>query len=73
MDREFSLTSVGWQLRNLRSENLTFLTSPHAGTGTAGGQSVVFSDDEAAAGLYAAVRADGMAQWVADHQDRIAG
>lgn len=73
VDREFSLTSVGWQLRNLRSENLTFLTSPHAGTGTAGGQSVVFSDDEAAAGLYAAVRADVMAQWVADHQDRIAG
>lgn len=73
VDEEFSLRSVGWKLRNLRSDNLTFLTSPHAGTGSAGGQSVVFSDDEAAAELYAAVRDDAVAQWVADNPDRAGG
>jgi LCP family protein required for cell wall assembly len=70
VDEEFSLAGVGWQLRNLRSSNLTFLTSPHAGTGSAGGQSVVFSDDEAAAALFEAIRQDRMAQWAADHPDR---
>lgn len=71
VDRDFSLLGVGWQLRNLRGGNLTFLTSPHAGTGSAGGQSVVFSDDEGAAELYAAVRQDRVAQWVADHPDQV--
>jgi LCP family protein required for cell wall assembly len=74
VDRDFSLTSVGWHLRHLRSgENLTFLSSPNAGTGSAGGQSVVFSDDEAAAELYGAIRADRIDQWVADHPDQAGG
>jgi LCP family protein required for cell wall assembly len=71
VDEEFSLLGMAWNLRHLRNDNLTFLTSPHAGTGSAGGQSVVFSDDEAATGLYAAVREDRMAQWAADHPDRV--
>jgi LCP family protein required for cell wall assembly len=73
VDRNFSLLSVGWKLRNVRGDNLTFLTSPNAGTGTASGQSVVFSDDEAAAELYTAVREDRLAQWVVDHPDQVAG
>jgi LCP family protein required for cell wall assembly len=71
VDEEFDLTGVAWQFRHLRSDNLTFMTSPHAGTGNIGGQSVVLSDDEAAAGLYDAIRADQMAQWVTDNPDRL--
>ena len=71
VDEEFSLLSVGWKLRNLRGDNLTFLTSPHNGAGQVGDQSVVLSDDEGAAELYAAVRHDQMAQWVADHPDAV--
>jgi hypothetical protein len=51
------------QFRNLRSDNLVFLTSPNNGTGTVGDQSVVFSDDAQAAMLYQAVREDTVAQW----------
>ena len=74
VDQDFSLASVGWQLRHLRSgENLVFLTSPNAGTGSAGGQSVVFSDDQAAAELYGAIRADQLPQWAAAHPEQAGG
>ena len=71
VDEEFSLTSVAWDFRHLRSDNLTFLTSPHAGTGNIAGQSVVLSDDEAAAELYEAVRNDAVADWVAANPDQV--
>jgi LCP family protein required for cell wall assembly len=71
VDEEFSLSRVGWKLRGVRGSNLTFLVSPHAGTGNIAGQSVVLSDDAAAAELYAAVQADRIAQWAADNPDRI--
>jgi LCP family protein required for cell wall assembly len=71
VDQEFSLLDMGWSFRNLRSDNLAFLTSPHNGTGQAGGQSVVFSDDAGAEELYTAIREDRMAQWVADHPDAV--
>jgi LCP family protein required for cell wall assembly len=71
VDEEFSLTSVAWDFRHLRSDNLTFLTSPNAGTGTIGDQSVVLSDDEAAAALYGAIQGDQMGQWVADNPDQL--
>jgi LCP family protein required for cell wall assembly len=71
VDEEFSLTSVAWDFRHLRSNNLTFLTTPNAGTGNIDGQSVVLSDDEAAGVMYDAIRGDQMAQWVADNPDRV--
>lgn len=70
VDEDFSLIETGWSFRHLRSDNLNFLTSPHAGTGSADGQSVVIPDDEAAAELYAAVREDRVSQWAADHPDQ---
>lgn len=69
VDNDFSLVETALAFRNLRSDNLTFLTSPHAGTGSAGGQSVVFSDDARAAELYEAVRQDRVAGWVAANPD----
>jgi LCP family protein required for cell wall assembly len=68
---EFSLVDTAYKFRNLRSHNLTFLTSPHAGTGNIGGQSVVLPDDQGAAALYQAVREDRVAQWAADNPDLV--
>jgi hypothetical protein len=51
-------------LRSLRSNDLTFLTNPSKGTGTAGGQSVVFADPALDADLYAAVNGDRVAAWL---------
>ncbi|HLV58564.1 MAG TPA: LCP family protein [Natronosporangium sp.] len=69
VDEDLSLIDAAMTFRNLRSDDLTFLTSPHAGTGMAGGQSVVFSDDERAADLYEAVRQDRLAQWLEANPD----
>jgi LCP family protein required for cell wall assembly len=71
VDEDFSLVTRGFHFRNLRGQNLTFLTSPHAGTGMVGSESVVFSDDAAAAELYQALRADRMAQWVEANPDQV--
>jgi LCP family protein required for cell wall assembly len=67
VDEDFSLSDTAWQFRHLRSDNLTFMTSPHAGTGTIDGQSVVLSDDEAATGLYTAIRDDRITEWIANN------
>ena len=56
------------QFRNLRGENLTFLTSPNKGSQTIAGQSVVVSDREKALALYKAMAADKMTEWMAANQ-----
>jgi hypothetical protein len=53
------------QFRNLRSDNLTFMTSPNLGSQTISGQSVVVSDREKAIALYEAMAADKMTEWMA--------
>jgi LCP family protein required for cell wall assembly len=65
VDHDFSLTDVALQFRNLRSSNLTFLTSPNNGSQTIAGQSVVVSDREKALALYQAMAADRMTEWMA--------
>jgi len=65
VDQSFSLIDLGWQFRSLRSENLVFMISPHNGTGTVDGQSVVLSDREKALGLYDAVAKDTVGAWYA--------
>jgi len=65
VDQNFSLIDLGWQFRSLRSENLVFMISPHNGTGTMDGQSVVLSDREKALGLYDAVAKDTVGAWYA--------
>jgi LCP family protein required for cell wall assembly len=64
VDESFSMVDLGWQFRNLRSGNLTFLTSPNDGGGTQGDQSVVIPDQKAA-GFYDAVAKDNLAQYLA--------
>jgi LCP family protein required for cell wall assembly len=63
-DQDFSLTDMALQFRSLRGENLTFITSPHLGSQTIAGQSVVVSDREKALALYKAVAADKMDEWM---------
>lgn len=63
-DQDFSLTDMAVQFRSLRGENLTFITSPNAGSQTIEGQSVVVSDREKAIALYKAMAADKMDEWM---------
>jgi len=65
VDQDFSLVDLGWQFRSLRSDNLAFLTSPNDGSGTAGDQSVVLSDQARATAFYDAVARDTLAHYLA--------
>ncbi|MFJ6199480.1 LCP family protein [Micromonospora sp. NPDC092111] len=65
VDNGFSLGDMALQFRSLRGENLTFLTSPNAGSETINGESVVVSDREKALAMYKAMSADTMADWMA--------
>jgi LCP family protein required for cell wall assembly len=64
VDDNFSLTDMALQFRSLRSNNLTFITSPNLGSQTIDGQSVVVSDREKALALFEAVAADKMDEWM---------
>jgi LCP family protein required for cell wall assembly len=64
IDKDMSAFDMALELRSLRSNDLTFLTNPSKGTGTAGGQSVVFADPALDADLYAAVNGDRVAAWL---------
>ncbi|TWG22721.1 LytR family transcriptional attenuator [Micromonospora palomenae] len=69
VDNGFSLVDMGVQFRNLRGENLTFITSPNTGSDTINGESVVVSDRAKALAMYKAMSADTMAAWVAANQN----
>ncbi|MGC4744847.1 LCP family protein [Micromonospora sp. DT201] len=64
VDQGFSVTDMALQFRNLRGQNLTFVTSPNSGSDTINGESVVVSDREKALAMYQAMSADTMADWV---------
>ncbi|HEY0699814.1 MAG TPA: LCP family protein, partial [Micromonospora sp.] len=64
VDEGFSLVDMALQFRNLRGENLQFLTSPNEGSADVDGQSVVVSDREKALAMYRAMTKDEMAAWV---------
>jgi LCP family protein required for cell wall assembly len=68
VDKDFSLTDMALQFRSLRSDNLTFLTSPNQGSQTVAGQSVVISDRTKALALYKAMAADKMSEWMTANQ-----
>jgi LCP family protein required for cell wall assembly len=64
VDKDFQLVDMALQFRDLRSKDVTFLTSPHDGTPTINGESVVESDKAKASALYDAVNKDKIADWV---------
>lgn len=64
------LRDLALEMRSLRAEDLRFLTVPTAGTGRSDdGQSIVLLDEEAAAGLFAAVAAGTTEDWLATRQE----
>jgi len=64
VDKSFSLTDFALQFKNIRSNDLTFITSPNKGSANVSGQSVVLSDKEKALALYKAVSSDTMSAWM---------
>jgi LCP family protein required for cell wall assembly len=68
VDNNFSLTDMAVQFRNLRSNDITFLTSPNLGSATIAGQSVVTQDHTKEQALYQAISADKMTEWMAANQ-----
>lgn len=67
VDEKFSLIDMALQFRNLRGDDLVFLTNPHLGTDMINGESVVVSDREKALAMYQAIAADRMAAWVEEN------
>ncbi|WP_121157825.1 LCP family protein [Micromonospora pisi] len=65
VDQGFSLVDMAVEFRNLRGENLRFVTSPNLGSDMIDGESVVVSDREKALAMYQAMAADKMAEWAA--------
>jgi LCP family protein required for cell wall assembly len=64
VDKDFDLVNVALQMRDLRSDDLTFLASPSAGTGMRSGQSVVLADTAKAHALYQAVVKDKVHEYL---------
>ncbi|MCC3765964.1 LCP family protein [Glycomyces sp. TRM65418] len=74
VDTTFNVTSTAISLMDLRSDDLEFMTTPHLGTDTLGGESVVVysydlenpgNDNPEAVSLWEAIRDDTVAEWVA--------
>jgi LCP family protein required for cell wall assembly len=64
VDNAFSLADTALEFRNIRSGDLTFLTSPNLGSKTINGESVVVSDKTKALSLYESVAKDTVGDWV---------
>jgi LCP family protein required for cell wall assembly len=64
VDKDLSLIDTMLQFRNLRSSDLTFMTTPFSGFGRRNGESVVLLDEAKDAALFGAVAKDTMAQYM---------
>ncbi|MFE9202083.1 LCP family protein [Micromonospora sp. NPDC007230] len=60
VDKGMSLFDMGMQMRGVRGNNLSFLTSPTKGTGRIGSESVVLADPARVKSCYDAVRRDAV-------------
>ncbi|HEX6498584.1 MAG TPA: LCP family protein [Micromonosporaceae bacterium] len=67
VDKDFSLVDTAIQFHNLRSSDLTFLTSPNLGGQNVDGESVVVSDKTRASALFDAVAKDKVGEYLAQH------
>jgi LCP family protein required for cell wall assembly len=64
VDKEFSLTDAAVQFRDIRANDLTFITMPNKGSANVNGQSVVLSDRDKALALFNAVKNDQMSPYL---------
>ena len=72
VDDDWSTTQMAKlaaSLRNLRTDDISYLTVPTDGTGMVGDQSVVRLDPSRDRDLWRAVREDRMGEWAEDNQD----
>ncbi|EGD40510.1 transcriptional regulator [Nocardioidaceae bacterium Broad-1] len=72
VDDDWSTTQMAKlvaSLRNLRTDDISYLTVPTDGTGMVGDQSVVRLDPSRDRDLWRAVREDRMGEWVEENQD----
>ncbi|MEV6372424.1 LCP family protein [Micromonospora musae] len=65
VDKNMSLLDMANQMRGVRGNNLTFVTSPTKGTGRVGTESVVFADTKRVPSFYEAVRRDAVPDIIA--------
>jgi hypothetical protein len=65
------LRSLAVQLRSVRPDDVVFMTIPVAGTGTEGGQSVVYLDHAQSRPLRRALRKDTVDAYVARVGDAV--
>lgn len=65
VDKNMSLLDMANQMRGVRGNNLTFVTSPTKGTGRVGSESVVFADTKRVTPFYDAVRRDAVPDIIA--------
>lgn len=63
------VASLAWSLRDVRDDDVAFLTVPVAGLGYEGPQSVVHLDLPMGNRLWGAIRTDRVASWLRDHPD----
>ncbi|SEF18563.1 LCP family protein [Jiangella alba] len=69
----FGMVDLALSMRNLRADDMTFLTVPTDGTGTAGAQSIVVYDEERAGQLWTALAEDDMEAFLTANPDLITG
>lgn len=63
VDKDLSLMDMAMQFKDLRSNDLTFMVSPHQGSQMVGGESVVMPDKDKADKLYSAVKSDTLEEY----------
>src|SRR5699024_5920901 len=61
------MVKLGWSMRNLRSDDIKFLTAPNNGTGRAGKASIVKLDADGVDELGTAINKDKMQDYVSNH------
>jgi LCP family protein required for cell wall assembly len=65
VDKDFSITDMALEFRDLRGKDLTFMVNPFTGFEQVGDQDVVMPDKAKGAALYEAVVKDQVAQYLA--------
>ncbi|WP_187774321.1 LCP family protein [Lolliginicoccus suaedae] len=63
------MLQLAWQLRDIDTSSLAFLTAPYTGTGFEGTQSVVYLDQEAANGLWTGLVEGTVDSRLSDYQE----
>ncbi|HWB37678.1 MAG TPA: LCP family protein [Rugosimonospora sp.] len=64
VDKDLHLADLAYQFHNLKSSDLTFLTSPFTGFATIDGESVVQPDHDKASALYDAIAKDQVGPYI---------